>query len=335
MKKRDLALGALGILGGAVAIKMLTRARTVRWDDVSQSIAHAEHSRFAQVDGVKVHFQVFGDPSRPTVILIHGFTASAYVWKSVAPVLAGSGFHVVVVDLVGFGYSEKPTWFDYTIDSQARIVVRLMDRVGIGKAVVVGSSYGGAVAATMALDYADRVEKLVMVGAVINDDVKSHPILKLASFRGIGEAMTPFLVDSKTFLRYRMHATLAEINHYLIDDERVSNVRRPLAAADGHHSVLATSRNWHANRIEKDAHLIEQPTLLIWGEEDKVIPLINGYKLYGSVVNSRLVILKDCGHVPQEERADLFTHLVSEFCYDPDALSSANAEQYGIKSIDS
>ncbi|MBX3243005.1 MAG: alpha/beta hydrolase [Acidobacteria bacterium] len=327
MRKRDLAIGAMGLIGGVVAVKMLTREKTVDWNTVSDKVLHSGRSKFTSVDGTRVHYQEFGNSTDPAIILIHGFTASVYVWSNVAPQIADAGFHVIAVDLVGFGYSEKPSWFDYTINSQARMIVRLMDKLGIGRAVMTGSSYGGAVAATIALDHPDRVEKLVLVGAVINDDVKNHPLLRLASIPGIGEAMTPFLIDSKIFLRRRMYLTLAPVNHHLIDDERVANVQRPLAAADGHHSVLATSRNWHANRIEKDAHLIVHQTLLIWGEEDKVIPLINGYKLYGSVVNSRLVVLKNCGHVPQEEMSDLFTRLVTEFCHDREGRIEAKENE--------
>jgi pimeloyl-ACP methyl ester carboxylesterase len=316
MKKRDLVIGVAGAAAAAVAVKMVTRRRTVAWDDVAGELAHAESSKFIEIDGIKLHYQEFGDESAPKIILIHGYTASVYVWKTTAPLLAEAGFHVLAVDLVGFGYSAKPSWFDYTIGSQARIVSRFMDRLGIGQAVIVGSSYGGAVAATLALDYPARVEKLVLVNAVINDDVKNHPILRLAAIPGIGEVITPFLIDSRVFLRFRMHRTLARANHHMITDERVANVQRPISSAEGHRSVLATSRNWHANRIEKDAYLINHQTLLIWGEEDRVIPLENGLKLYDSIVRSRLVVLKNCGHVPQEEKSEIFAEIVGEFCRD-------------------
>jgi pimeloyl-ACP methyl ester carboxylesterase len=316
MKKSDLALCLAGAAAAAVAVKLATRRRSVAWETVADAVPHSDRSGFLSIDGIRVHFQEFGDRANPTLILIHGYTASVYVWKTTAPLLADSGFHVLAVDLVGFGYSAKPAWFDYTITSQARMISRFMDRLGIGQAVIVGSSYGGAVAATLALDYPDRVGKLVLVDAVINDDVKNHPILRLASIPGIGELITPFLVDSKSFLRFRMHRTLAPANHHMITDERIANVRRPLNAADAHHSVLATSRNWHAKRIEQDAYLIDQPTLLIWGEKDTVIPVENGYRLYDSILRSKLVIFKDCGHIPQEEKSDLFADLVTEFCRD-------------------
>jgi pimeloyl-ACP methyl ester carboxylesterase len=157
------------------------------------------------------------------------------------------------------------------------------------------------VAATLALDYPERVEKLVLVDAVINDELKSHPLLRMASMPGFGEILTPFL---------------ARASRHLVTDDRIDSVRRPLSAADAHHSILATSRNWHAERIERDANLINQPTLIVWGEDDKVIPIANGHKLHDSILNSRFVVLRDCGHVPQEEKAPLFTNLVVEFCRD-------------------
>ena len=105
-------------------------------------------------------------------------------------------------------------------------------------------------------------------------------------------------------------------SHHLITEERMNAIRRPLIAADGHHSLLATSRNWHAKRLENDVHLINQPTLVIWGEQDKVVPIKCGYKLHREILNSRFVVLKDCGHVPPEEKSELFTELVTEFCRD-------------------
>lgn len=316
MRKRDLAIGIGGAIGAAVAVKMLTRAKTIIFDDVASKVAHSANSHFVSVDGARVHFQEFGEQRNPTLLLIHGYTASNYVWNAAAPLLAENGFNVIAPDLLGFGYSEKPVWFDYSIQSQARMIARLMNRLGIGQATIVGSSYGGAVAATLALDYPERVEKLVLVDAVCNDNLKNHPILKLASIPGIGEAITPFLADSKAFMRIRMHGTLDPSNHNLITQDRIDSIVRPLAAADAHHSLLATSRNWHAKRIEQDAHLIDHPTLIVWGEGDKVIPIADGYKLHDRILHSRFVVLRNCGHVPQEEKPELFTEVVTEFCRD-------------------
>ena len=114
----------------------------------------------------------------------------------------------------------------------------------------------------------------------------------------------------------RMQGTLAPSNHHLITKDRIESVIRPLHAKDGHYAVLQSGRNWDANRIEEDAHLVNHQTLIIWGEEDTVIPIHNGETLYRSILNSRFVVLKNCGHVPQEEKSELFTDLVTEFCRD-------------------
>jgi len=314
MKKRDLALALFGAAGAAVAIKMLTRAASVEWEDAAPFVPHSGNSHFVHVDGIKLHYQEFGEAAKPPIILIHGYTASVYVWRKVAPMLADAGFHVLAVDLVGFGYSEKPRWFDYSIPAQARMITRFMDRLGLGAATLLGSSYGAAVASTVALDYPERVEKLVLVSAVINDRIKRHPILRLASIPLVGEVVTPFLSDSRAIHRYRMRDTFGAASQDLITDERVESVRRPLHAADGHHSLLATSRNWFADRIEHDACLIKQPTLILWGEDDNVTPPSDAQKLLNDVLHSRLVMFKNCGHLPQEEVSDAFVRVVTEFC---------------------
>jgi len=317
MRKRDLALTVGGVIGGAVgtavAVKMLTRPKTVDWETAAKYVAHSDRSHFINVDGIRMHYQEFGSPTAPPMILIHGYTASVYVWKTAAPMLADAGYRVIAVDLVGFGYSEKPRWFDYSIQSQSRMISRLMLSLGIGRAHIVASSYGGAVALNLTLDEPAMVDKLVLVDAVINDDQKDHPVLRLAAIAGVGEALTPFLCDSKTFMRVRMQGTLHPSNHYMITADRIDSIVRPLAAADAHHSVLAASRAWDANRIEADLGLIDQQTLIIWGDHDNVVPIKNGYKLNEEILNSRFVIIKNCGHVPMEERSELFAKLVTEF----------------------
>src|SRR5687768_1953153 len=132
MKKRNLAMALGGAVGAAVAVKLLTRPTRVDWERVADIVPHSDHSHFVAVDGAKVHYQEFGQPADPTVILIHGYTASVYVWKTSAPILAESGFHVIAIDLLGFGYSDKPASFDYSIQSQARMISRFMNRLGIG-----------------------------------------------------------------------------------------------------------------------------------------------------------------------------------------------------------
>src|ERR1041385_7936356 len=102
MRKRDLAIALGGAVGAAIAVKMLTRAETVDFEDVRELVPLSEHSRFVHVDGITLHYQEFGDDTKPAVLLIHGYRSSAYVWRSTAPLLADQGFHVLAIDLVGF-----------------------------------------------------------------------------------------------------------------------------------------------------------------------------------------------------------------------------------------
>src|SRR6202171_1705095 len=181
MKKRYLLAGASGIVAGAVATKLLTRPRDVSWPDSINLIYHAEHSWFTTIDGVRIHYQEAGDEKAPPMILIHGFISSNLVWNEVFLPLAKAGFRVIAPDLPGYCYSETPRDGEYTIAAQARAVLGLMDQMGIERATIVGASYGGAVAAMMALDCPERVARLVLVGAVTNDEPKKKLLLRMGS----------------------------------------------------------------------------------------------------------------------------------------------------------
>ena len=316
MKKRDLALVVGGGIGFAVAYKFATRPSRIRFEDVSHLIPYSDRSDFVEIDDIKVHYQEFGEKTGKTIILVHGYSASTVSWDAVFEPLAEKGLRVIAIDLVGFGFTEKPSWFDYTINAQARMIERFMDRMGIGRAVVAGNSYGGAVAATLALDYPERVEKLVMVASVIDNEPKMNPLMALASAPGLGELSVPFLMDSTVFVRSRLKELLGP-NSHLATEQRVEHFQRPLRSAETQRAMLATSRNWEADRITEDAPLITQPTLLVWGDSDPVIPRRMGEKMYDRILHSRLVVFKNCGHLPQQEYPNQFSELVARFCNDP------------------
>ena len=149
MKTRYWIAGATGLAGAAVAVKMLTRPKDVEWAEHAMSLHHAERSRFADVEGLRLHYQEAGERDAPVIILIHGFTASTIVWSEVLMPIADAGFRVIAVDLPGFGFSAKPPDGDYTIEWHARLIMGLMDELGIQEAALVGNSYGGAIAACL------------------------------------------------------------------------------------------------------------------------------------------------------------------------------------------
>src|SRR5450432_3467845 len=150
MKKRYWITGASGLVAGAVAAKLLTRPRDVEWESNRSLVFHSDYSRFVTVEGVRVHYQEAGAADAPPLILIHGYSSSTLVWSEVLLQIAAAGFRVIVPDLLGYGYSGKPRRSEYSVKSQARMIVGLLDALGIARADLVGSSYGGAVAATCA-----------------------------------------------------------------------------------------------------------------------------------------------------------------------------------------
>jgi pimeloyl-ACP methyl ester carboxylesterase len=314
MKKRYW-IGGLSIsaLGAFVAAKLLLRPGDVEWEKNRAAVFHADYSRFVEVDGVRVHYQEVGDPNAPPMFLIHGFAASNLVWSKVFLELAATGFRVIAPDLPGYGYSGKPRHLDYTIASQAKMVFSLVSQLGINRAVLVGSSYGAAIAATMALDHPALVEKLVLVGAVTNNRPTRYLLMRLFSSPIIGDILSPLVVGSRRLLRLRMKRVYDK-HSWVLDERRVDARHLPLATRGAHRAIIRTVRRWDAERVSRDAHQLKQPTLLLWGDTDREVPLRDGERLHEEIPHSRLVVFRECGHLPQEEYPEAFTKVVLEFC---------------------
>jgi pimeloyl-ACP methyl ester carboxylesterase len=297
----------------AVVGKLLLRPRDADWHKCRDVVFHSEHSCFVDVDGVRVHYQEAGDEHAPAMILIHGFASSTLVWSKVFLKLADAGYRVIALDMLGYGYSAKPRKGEYTIAGQAKLLMRLLDRLGIPRAIFVGSSYGGAVAATCALDYPDRVEKLILVGAVNNNRPLAFTLMRLFGSPVFGDVVSPLLIGSRRLLRRRMKRVY-DRHSWALDERRVDARHLPLRAAGTHRAIIRTVRSWDAERISRDAHLIKQPALLLWGENDLDIPLADGERLHAQIPGSRLIVFLNCGHIPHEEYPEAFTKIVTDFC---------------------
>lgn len=313
MKKRYWIGGISASVAAAVAAKLLLRPKDAEWEQHRDAIFHADYSRFAEVDGVRVHYQEAGESTAPPMILVHGFATSNLVWSKVFLDFAAGGFRVIAPDLLGYGYSDKPRDLDYTIARQAEMVVGLMKQLVIERAVLVGSSYGAAVAATVALDHPDMVEKLILVGAVNNNKPTRYLLMRLFGSPVIGDILSPLLVGSRRLLRLRMKRVY-DRHSWVLDERRVDARHLPLRTRNAHRAVIRTVRRWDADRVSRDAHLLTQPTLLLWGDTDREVPLEDGKRLHDQILSSRLIVFRDCGHLPHEEYPEIFTDLVLEFC---------------------
>ncbi|HKO61381.1 MAG TPA: alpha/beta hydrolase [Pyrinomonadaceae bacterium] len=312
MKKRYWIGGLSALAATSIAAKLLMRPRDVEWEDNRSNVFHADYSYFADVEGVRVHYQETGPADGPIVLLIHGFAASNLVWSKVFLVLAEQGFRVIAPDLLGYGYSAKPRNLEYTIGRQAQMVVGLMNELGIKRANIVGSSYGGAVAATIALDHPMLVDKLVLVGAVTNNRPTRYLLMRLFGSPVIGDILSPLVVGSRRLLRMRMKRVY-DRHSWPMDERRVQARHLPLATRGTHRAIIRTVRRWDAERIARDAHLITQPTLVVWGDRDREVPLSDGYRLHEEIPESQLKIFEACGHLPHEEYPEEFVEVVTEF----------------------
>src|ERR1051325_205988 len=142
MKKRYWIAGtATAAASVAVAAKLLARPSDAEWQKHRDAVFHSEHSRFVEIDGLRVHYQEAGEKTNPALVLIHGFAASTLVWSNVFLNFAQAGFRVIAVDLLGFGYSGKPRNGEYTIAGQAGLLMRVVEHLGVKRATLVGSSY--------------------------------------------------------------------------------------------------------------------------------------------------------------------------------------------------
>lgn len=314
MKKRYWIAGtATAAATIAVAAKLLARPRDADWQKCRHVVFHSDHSRFVEIDGVRVHYQEAGEQHHPALVLIHGFASSTLVWSKVFLSLAQAGFRVIAVDLLGYGYSGKPRNGEYTIAGQASLLMRLLDCLGIKRATLVGSSYGGAVAATCALDHSHRVDKLVLVGTVNNNQPLRFHLMRLFGSPLLGDVVSPLLIGSRRLLRKRMKRVY-DRHEWVLDERRVDARHFPLRASATQRAIIRTVRSWDAERISRDAHLIQQPTLLLWGENDIEIPLADGERLHEEIPGSRLIVFLNCGHLPHEEYPEAFTKVVAGFC---------------------
>lgn len=313
MKKRYWIGGLSAVAASAVAAKLLLRPSDVEWDEQRKHVFHADHSRLIEVDGLRVHYQEAGRTEAPVVILIHGFASSNLVWSKVLLELAEAGFRVIAPDLLGYGYSGKPKELDYTITRQSQMVVSLMRQLEIDNAVLIGSSYGGAVAATVALDHAELVKKLVLVGAVTNNRPTRYMLMRLFGSPIIGDILSPLLVGSRRLIRMRMKRVY-DRHSWVMDEKRVDARHIPLRTRGAHRAIIRTVRRWDAERISRDAHLMTRPTLIVWGENDREVSIEDGRRIHEQIPNSRLFVFRECGHLPHEEYPEEFVTLVAQFC---------------------
>ncbi len=246
-------------------------------------------SKYISVDGNSIHYfeasprdGSFGKP----LLLIHGLGARGEDWSPLIPGLAAAGFHVYVPDLLGYGRSSRRD-VSYSIGMQEKIVADLMRDLHLDHADVAGWSMGGWVAMKLALDDAGMVDRLVLFDAAG------------VYFQGYTELETVFDARDAAGVN-RLFAILTPhprtIPNFVADDlaRRIQSnvwvVKRSMAAMTNGRDLL-----------DFRLHDIKQPTLVVWGKQDALIPLSSGERLHRGIPESSLLVVDGCGHLTPSE----------------------------------
>jgi pimeloyl-ACP methyl ester carboxylesterase len=266
--------------------------------------------------GNHVSYRTAGDGPE-VVVLVHGITGSADTWAEVIPALAEE-FTVVAPDLLGHGHSAKPRG-DYSLGAYASGVRDLVAALGHDHATIVGHSLGGGVAMQLAYQFPERCDRLVLVSSGgLGRDV--HPLLRAAALPG-SEFVMPLVCATK--LRDAGDAVWGALGRLGLnagpDLEEMWRGYASLADRDAQQAFVHTLRtivDGGGQRVSATDRLYlaaEVPSLIVWGEADRVIPVEHGIEAHEAIPGSRLVVFEGAGHFPHRSDPDRFIDALIDF----------------------
>jgi pimeloyl-ACP methyl ester carboxylesterase len=260
----------------------------------------------ADANGIKTNYLEAGkgDP----VVLIHGSgpgVTSYANWRLVLPALA-ENFRVLAPDMVGFGFSERPTNIEYGVQTWADQVVGLMDTLGLPTAHLVGNSFGGAIALRIATQHPDRVGKLVLMGSMGVPFPITEGLERVWGYQPSFENMRKVL-DVFAYSRELVNDELAEVRYR---GSIQPGFQESFAAM-----FPAPRQRWVEAMCtpEDDIRRLPHRTLIVHGREDQVIPVQTSLRLMELIDNADLSVFSHCGHWSMIERTADFNRSVSEF----------------------
>lgn len=275
------------------------------WLDVDWSA----HQRWVTVAGRPINLVDIG--SGGAMLLLHGLGGSWQNWLETIPHFARR-FRVVVPDLPGFGASPLPAE-KITIPGYARVTSALLDELGIDSAVVVGNSMGGFIGMDMAIQEPSRVTKLVLVSAagIAIEHQRRQPVRTLGralEFFGAWVASRADAVARRPRLRRALLATAAAHPERLPPALAAEQIR-----ANGKPGWLGAFDALLSYRIRGRLGEIACPTLIVWGSEDRMVPVRDADEFEREIPDARKVIFPDTGHVAMLERPARFNAVVDDF----------------------
>jgi pimeloyl-ACP methyl ester carboxylesterase len=286
-----------------------SRRAVRRWEDVELAAATPTgHS--IEVDGVQLHYVEAG--SGPPLLLLHGLNGSTFGFRLLTPYLT-SRFHVIALDLMGFGYSERPLHRDYSLSAQARLVAGFLDALGIGKASVLGHSLGGAVAMHLGLQFPERVDRLILVSSAADTETR-RGLRSSRLVRPLLPLVAVFTVQNKRFRRMSLRSACYDPS--FLTSEIVEGYLAPTRVR-GHLRALGAMMVDRRKDPVLDLSAISQPTLILWGAADRWLPVSHGGRLMALIPNSRMEVVEGAGHLVLEEQPEESARVLVDFLLAP------------------
>jgi pimeloyl-ACP methyl ester carboxylesterase len=258
---------------------------------------------FVEQPGYRIHYQCFGNPEAPPLLLIMGLGMASDAWDTL-PTRLADRFHVIVFDNRGMGSSSASPG-GFRIRDMADDAVRVLDSAGIAQACVFGISMGGMIAQELALHYPARVRALVL-GATFGSQLRSHKpplgvardLLLVTLFSRRPGRMARLLVSDEFMARHQDRFV-----------EWMRRLGRPQRSA-ARRQILAIARHEAEDRLPR----LRVPTLVISGDRDRLVPVENSRRLARMIPRARLVEFPGVGHAFPFERADETVRAVVEHC---------------------
>jgi len=266
---------------------------------------------FIPVAGLRLRVRDTGPKDAPALILLHGFGSSLETWEGWAKILSAS-YRVIRFDLPGFGLSGPDPTGDYTDARTVAVLGALIDALGLQRANLVGNSLGGKIAWLFAAEHPVRVDKLVLV----SPDGFASPGFEYGKPPEVPAVMgvLPYTLPAAMV---RMSLRPAYADEAALTPDLVARYRDMMLAPGIRQAILARTRQVLLRPPEPVLSRIQAPTLLLWGEEDGMIPFANSADYMKWIPNCRITALPKLGHVPMEEAPERSLAPVQAFLASP------------------
>ena len=277
----------------------------------------AEKSQFIEVVGHDVHYLTAGDPSSDRLILLlHGFGANVSTWDLVLDDLGDAGF-VVAYDRAAFGFTERPeSWTGtnpYSAAGQLEVIQALVDEFGAGKEVVIlGHSAGGNLAAAFAAQNPEAVDQLILLDPAIYSTGGGPSwlnwIYDIPQLNHVGPALVSSIATSGLDLLNESY-----YDKSLVTEELKAKYTAPLKITGWEKAFWNYNKAPRTTSVDQNLAALTMPTLVITGDTDEVVATADSIRLAGELPNAQLVVIEDCGHLPNEEKSQEFLTAVAGF----------------------